>query len=160
MLDTTRLLTLSLILFSYNTIANGVDFDKTSTETPLSQRSDKYHSLADLEWKYRLILAKSNNTRDIITIFKQHHEAIDDRKIAWFVINDNELHSNISTIISSSMRAELRNYLSQYENNDMVLIGYDGEAKSVENVFNLVNFFEEIDRMPIRQYEMKVKADN
>lgn len=148
----------ALILLSFNTMANEIDFDKTSTETLLSQHNRQYHSLTDLEWNYRLILAKSDNTQDIVALFKKYAEAIDDRKIAWFVFNGNELHSNIIATISSSLRRELMNYLSRYSNNDMVLIGYDGEAKSVDNVFNIVNFFEEIDRMPIRQYEMKVNA--
>lgn len=160
MSHTIKLSMLTLILLTFNVMANESDLKKHSTGIQPTKPDITYHSLTDLEWKYRLILTKSSNTTDITAIFNKYAEEIDDRKIAWFVLNGNELHSNILIAVRPGLKSELKNYLTHYKNDDMVLIGYDGEAKSVENTSNIVNFFEEIDRMPIRQYEMQVNSAN
>jgi len=143
-----------LVLLSFNSKANEIEPAGNLTDPLSANQSIQYQSLAELEWKYRLILARSNDAEDITSLFDNYSEAVQDRKIAWFVLSGNKLHSNISKRMGPSLSAELKRYISRYKNNDMVLIGYDGEAKSVDNVYNISNFFDEIDSMPIRQYEM------
>ena len=143
------ILILSFVIMTGSVIAADDSSHKSSTVNP----DNSYQSLAELEWKYRLILARGSDG-GIVTMFEKYTEAIDDRKIAWFVLIQNSLHSNILNSITPAMAAEVTRYLEAYHDNDMVLIGYDGEVKAVDTVLSIVNFFEEIDRMPIRQYEM------
>ena len=150
-----RLFPVSLfIMFFVITTGPVLAVDNNSSEISTGDQVQNYQSLADLEWRYRLILARSSDIDDVLEMFEKYTEAIDDRKIAWFVQTGDRLHSNISKTLSSALTAEIKRYLENYQDNDMVLIGYDGEAKAVDNLLGIVNFFEEIDRMPIRQYEM------
>jgi len=154
----TKLLVIFLLLVSLTIMADSVSvIDSKPAEFEGVKQVDSYESLAELQWKYRVILVKSNDAPDIATTFTKLKEAIDDRKIAWFVIHDEKLHSNIASAVSSKLSTQIKDYLAQYQYNDMVLIGYDGEIKSSENDLNIAGIFEQIDSMPIRQYEMTNK---
>ncbi|NNJ92087.1 MAG: DUF4174 domain-containing protein [Gammaproteobacteria bacterium] len=134
----------------------------SASDTKLSQfeteiQARNYESLSELEWKYRVILVKSNDPQAIETTFTKFKQAIDDRQIAWFLLHGEKLHSNLIETISSNLSSEIKDALAYYRNDDMVLIGYDGEIKSSDTILNIAGIFEQIDRMPIRQYEMTNK---
>jgi hypothetical protein len=131
--------------------------DTKSSQFEAEKQAQNYESLSELEWKYRVILVKSNDPRVIETTFMKFKQAIDDRKIAWFLLDGEKLHSNLTKSISSNLSREIKDALAYYRNDDMVLIGYDGEIKSSDNILNIAGIFEQIDRMPIRQYEMTNK---
>jgi len=137
----TKLLFAFLLLVPLTIKADSVyAIDSKSAGFEVAKQVDSYESLSELQWKYRVILVKSNDALDIATTFMKLKEAIDDRKIAWFVIHDEKLHSNIAQAVSSKLSAQIKEYLAQYQYN-----------------LNIAGIFEQIDSMPIRQYEMTNK---
>jgi len=128
-------------------------------ERPVNNQASKkagteLDKLNQLEWQRRLILVKSENTEKIKTILFKHEEAINERKISWFILANDKLYSNYPENIGEGLVNEVQGILNYLENDNFILVGYDGEIKSTDNGLTISRVFEQIDSMPIRQLEM------
>ena len=125
-----------------------------SAKHPDDQHGNKIISLDQLAWKNRLILAKVNNFQKHESIFKQYEDAVQERNIAWFILHDNNLHSNLRLNASTVLISQISRILQDDQSETFLLIGYDGEIKARYNGLEISRIFELIDSMPMRQYEM------
>lgn len=120
------------------------------------EQSGDLVTIDQLAWQKRLILVKSGDFKTIQPALAFHREAMEERRVAWFVLTpQGKLLSNLAFKRSASLIAEIEGILQPFKQGSALLIGYDGEIKSAESNLQLESFFELIDSMPIRQYEMQ-----
>ena len=117
-------------------------------------------SLAEFEWQNRIILVNTSDasgTESVENLFKLHEDALDERHIVWFIVHSEGVVTNYTGNISTSLLGEIKTILSTTPSNNLMLIGKDGGVKSRENGLSIETIFEQIDQMPMRQYEMKMQ---
>ena len=123
---------------------------------PVSAQS-KAESLSHFEWENRLVLINTNDIKRVKELLLTYQQAIEERHILWFVLGNNEMQSNYKGIMSESLEEEVSAILSRFSKDNMVLVGKDGEVKSWNNGLDIESIFEQIDQMPMRQYERKLQ---
>ena len=123
---------------------------------PVSAQS-KADSLGQFKWESRLVLIKTTDIKRVEELLLTYQQAIEERHMLWFVLSENDMQSNYKGIISESLEDEIATVLSQFSKDNLVLVGKDGEVKSWNNGLNIESIFEQIDQMPMRQYEMQLQ---
>ena len=120
-------------------------------------------SLEDLRWKHRVILifAREPYLSNALSNLDELKAEIEERDIAWFVLDDNTLHTNYDGELDDQLREELMDsYFTPVPTETAVrLIGKDGTLKSSSIDLNLEATFGLIDRMPMRREEMRSRSD-
>ena len=126
-----------------------------SNQLMAEKMTKELHSLEELLWQNRLLLIRVTSFDSLKADLQSQTEAIDDRRIAWFVVDSKQLlRTNLSVKLTSTLQKEISGILNSYGDSVALLIGYDGEIKAVQGKLNLVDFFDAIDEMPIRKMEM------
>jgi hypothetical protein len=123
-------------------------------------QSHKTTTLADLEWKHRIIIALGNDSTVIQSIQSEidHNKSeIADRDIIYFLISPTKVSSNSPVSLSLGEIGELISDYFDDETVKVVLIGKDGGTKMEKSEFDLPYIFKLIDSMPMRQREMREK---
>ena len=123
---------------------------------PVSAQS-KADALGQFEWENRLVLIKTTDIKRVKDLFLRYKQAMDERHMLWFVLSDNGMQSNYQGAIAESLVNEVDAILSQFSQDNMILIGKDGEVKSWNNGLDIESIFEQIDQMPMRRYEMQLQ---
>ena len=113
--------------------------------------------LSALKWENRIILVlenKINETGNTLNIFEQNKDEINERDIAWFVIQNETVKTNFNGVLGKGF---LSNTHKKYEieQGHVILLGKDGGLKSYHESVDLEAIFLEIDTMPMRQVEMQ-----
>ena len=125
---------------------------------------EKPASLEDLRWKYRVILvfAREPYISNALQNLDEFKAEIQERDIAWFVLDENALHTNYDGKLEDQLREKLMDsYFTPVPVETAVrLIGKDGTLKSRSSDLNLEATFGLIDRMPMRRAEMRRKSDD
>jgi hypothetical protein len=120
-------------------------------------------SLEDLRWKHRVILifAREPYLSNALSNLDELKAEIEERDIAWFVLDDNTLHTNYDGKLDDQLREKLMDsYFTPVPTETAVrLIGKDGTLKSSSIDLNLEATFGLIDRMPMRREEMRSRSD-
>lgn len=112
-------------------------------------------TLDALQWKHRLILVREEGTSAHEDL-RRHRDQIEERHIVWFHLggNGDELATNYAGKLHDSLRDELDRLLGNADQ-CAILIGKDGGIKSRDDALDLVDYFRQIDSMPMRQREMR-----
>jgi len=125
---------------------------------------EKPASLEDFHWKYRVILifAREPYMSNALSNLSELEKEIEERDIAWFVLDENTLHTNYGGKLEDQLREELMDsYFTPVPDETAVrLIGKDGTLKSRSIDLNLEATFGLIDRMPMRRAEMRTRSDD
>lgn len=112
-------------------------------------------SPAQLEWQNRIILVYHQGADErLLGQLEQREAEIIDRRIAWFIVNDERVLSNFPGALAADFADQLRaRYPAPVPS--ALLIGLDGEVKASSSTLELDDLFGRIDQMPIRQWEMQ-----
>jgi len=125
---------------------------------------EKRVGLDSLQWKYRVILifAREPLMSNALTNLNGFEAAIEERDIAWFVLDDKSLHTNYDGKLDDKLREQLMHrYFTPVPTGTVVLlIGKDGTLKSRSSDLDLEAVFGLIDRMPMRRREMRGQSDD
>jgi hypothetical protein len=120
--------------------------------------------LDSLRWKHRVILvfAREPFRSTAVTNLNEYAAEIEEREIAWFVLDEVDLDTNYDGKLERELRADLmERYFNPIPTDPVVLlIGKDGALKSRSSELDLEATFGLIDQMPMRQEEMRRKSDN
>lgn len=126
--------------------------------TNLSAVERKDH-LARFRWDYRIILvnAPAEALDRIEKKLSVNKAAMNERHILWFIVVDGQLHTNFSETLPKDFAANIVNHYFSDANKGkgICLIGKDGSVKARQQNLDLKKLFAQIDRMPMRQAEMK-----
>ena len=124
---------------------------------------EKPLGLDDLRWKHRVILvfAREPYTSNALANLEQLAAEVEERDIAWFVLDDNALHTNYSGKLEVDLRSQLldRYFTPVPTETAVLLIGKDGTLKSRSSNLDFEAEFGLIDQMPMRREEMRRKSD-
>lgn len=129
---------------------------------PINAMSENHPTLNNLEpltWKNRVILVFTNDTEQYQTRLQQAKTEIDDRDIAWFIIDGNEIKTNYQGGVTDAFAATISRQYSALDA-AVILIGKDGGVKETGDLLSLDGLFDEIDSMPMRIREMKNKSSS
>jgi len=125
---------------------------------------EKPAGLQDLRWKYRVILifAREPYISNALSNLEEFKTEIEERDIAWFVLDEITLHTNYEGKLEDQLREELMDsYFTPVPDETAVrLIGKDGTLKSRSIDLDLEATFGLIDQMPMRRAEMRRKSDD
>ncbi len=131
-----------------------------------AQETSTLEKLEQLRWQNRIIIVKAvnNDLSSITDTLNQKKTKIDDRDILWFVVSNsanNSITSNYQGMLSKTLYTQVSSLLSN-SNQDVILIGKDGDIKSKSRSLDLQKIFTQIDAMPMRILEMQTdkNADN
>lgn len=129
---------------------------KASEEKPID--------LDGLRWKYRVILVSAHepHTSNALANLNELAAEIKERDIAWFVLGDDELHTNYKGKVIHTLREQIvdRYFTPVPNETSVLLVGKDGTLKSHSSDLNLEATFGLIDQMPMRREEMRRKSDD
>jgi hypothetical protein len=124
---------------------------------------EKPIGLDDLRWKYRVILVSAHEPHmsNALANLNEFAAEIEERDIAWFVLGDDELHTNYKGKLIHTLREQIVDrYLTPVPSETSVLlVGKDGTLKSRSSDLNLEATFGLIDQMPMRREEMLRKSN-
>ena len=124
---------------------------------------EKPIGLQDLRWKYRVILifAREPYMSNALSNLDEFKAEIEDRDIAWFVLDENTLHTNYKGKLDGQLREQLMHsyFTPQPTETAVCLIGKDGMLKSSSADLDLEATFGLIDQMPMRRAEMRRKSE-
>ena len=116
--------------------------------------------VAQLVWKNRVILIWSDqNDIDYERSLQNYEDEINDRDILWFIFNDTGVATNYEGTLSSEFISRTKQKYP-IERGRVLLIGKDGGIKDRDKTLQLNALFKKIDSMPMRQEEMKSKAQS
>lgn len=108
-----------------------------------------------LQWENRLILVNLvDKKHDVSQQLEAYRTEIDKRDIVWIIIRNDQLLSNYSGALSADLIGNIRQTINM-DDDEVILIGKDGDIKSRLRNMDLQTLFSEIDVMPMRQYEMR-----
>ena len=132
--------------------------------TPLSV---EIHKLSDLRWQHRLMIGVHEDTEVWLDVLQTLQtptmtEALKDRKLLFLIVIDDQLHSFGDTqavLDTQALLAEIQLRMAQYKDPGFALVGLDGFIKAFYPGTrpDPKLFMSEIDRMPMRQAELRSK---
>ncbi len=132
-----------------------------STHIPASDRA--LLGLDDLRWNYRVILvyATDSDWESALASLERLDAEVEDRDIAWFVIDDETMQSNLDGKLEEGLRAQIlgRYFTPEPAETTLLLVGKDGTLKSIASGLEFEAAFGLIDQMPMRIEEMRRKSE-
>lgn len=118
---------------------------------------DTVGKLDDLKWKNRLVLYFPQDEKSEFEFADSLLAELKDRKVAYFIIKEKSVDSNIPIRFSESyQKALLKRYKMGSKTDCFVLLGLDGGVKlKREEELNWELILKTIDSMPMRISEIK-----
>lgn len=119
-----------------------------------SAAADDGAELSSFRWRNRLIVvfAPTAAAADDAKSRLDSAPGIDERDIAWFVLEPAGVHSNIDTPVARTSLARLH----RADGFEAVLVGKDAAVKQRQTAaLNLPALFDAIDAMPMRRREIR-----
>lgn len=108
-----------------------------------------------LRWEYRLFLINEPaDPQALLAQLAAEAAAIDERRVAWFVLSGNRLHSNYPDKLAAGLIDRIR---EQYDfgGDEVMLIGLDGGVKLRLAETDVDRLYAAIDGMPMRRLERR-----
>ena len=119
---------------------------------------DKINHIDQLKWNNRVLIIKNDKKIDFSVKIHFLNQEFDERDfIIVYVKQQNTFINNrkMSKYFSSSIFKKIKNINS---NHTFILIGKDGQVKKTyPSEIEIKNIFIDVDRMPMRKYEMQIR---
>lgn len=129
------------------------------TTTSCEAQAENLNNISELMWKNRVILLlSSDDDKRNQQLFAKYEEAVIDRDLVWFIVQDTQVISNYQGGISKQFVERTKDTfpLNKYR---VLLIGKDGGIKSRAQQLDITELISTIDSMPMRQQEMLQQND-
>ncbi len=121
---------------------------------------DNPDHIHDLKWKNRILIIKINKKVDFSIKINRFIKEFDERNfIIVYLKNQNTYINDIemSKHFSKSILNKIKNTNSDH---NFILIGKDGKVKkSYPSKIEIEEIFFDVDKMPMRRYEMKTRKN-
>ena len=115
---------------------------------------DRLNSLEELKWQNRVFIIDNANAK-IIKELRSHKSGIEERHVYWFCVVGDAVETNYPGDVGNGFIKHLKtDYFGKY-GHPVILIGKDGGVKSKDGKLNIIDYFGQIDEMPMRQSEMR-----
>ena len=106
-------------------------------------------TISDFRWQNRIVIIKATvaEQNHIVNQLENQQAEINDRDIIWLLLPARQSNRSLADAIYE----EAQSYLDSH----VILIGKDGGVKQRQLELDLQALFKAIDRMPMRQRELK-----
>ncbi|WP_108802595.1 DUF4174 domain-containing protein [Aquimarina sp. Aq107] len=114
-------------------------------------------------WEDRLILIIADSYKNPKLVkqlkeFKNKSKNLQDRKLIVYQITPTSYQTGIDKNTSTKSSASYKKYNASNEDFKIILLGLDGGTKLKSNkVLSSVQIFDQIDQMPMRRQELRIK---
>ena len=114
--------------------------------------------LNDLKWKNRILVVLYDNEFQFFKNIKQNIKGLDERNFVIISFNNAGAFINEKPMSEKFSRSVSQKIKNINPNHRIILIGKDGSIKS-SYLFEteLEKIFYDVDKMPMRKYEMKIR---
>jgi hypothetical protein len=134
-----------------------------TSSDPAAAQGPGLADLGELRWKYRVILvfASEAEASSAVSNLEALAPGIEERDIAWFVLDGAALHTNHTASLDETLRERIleRYFTPAPGDTAVLLIGKDGQVKSRSTDLDLEATFGLIDLMPMRRREMQREGE-
>ncbi|WOJ97744.1 DUF4174 domain-containing protein [Congregibacter brevis] len=111
--------------------------------------------LGELRWQHRiLVINEPDHPAELLELLTENAGALDERKLAWFVIVAGDLRSNYGGDLHTELLGNINRRLG-ITPQESVLIGLDGGVKARGQDVDLEALYGLIDAMPMRRLEKR-----
>ena len=116
----------------------------------------RLENLDILEWTHRIVLISvdAQQKPEILQRLEREKAEIDERHIAWFLLSDDDMLSNLDAGLSPVLDQVIKKEHFRNRETGVVLIGKDGGVKYRATALDLDEIYGRIDLMPMRRAEM------
>ncbi|WP_439105597.1 DUF4174 domain-containing protein [Congregibacter sp.] len=109
--------------------------------------------LGELRWQHRiLVISEPDHPAELLELLHENADALDERKLAWFVIVEGAVNSNYDEGLGTELLGNINRRLG-IEPKESILIGLDGGVKARGEGVDLEALYGLIDAMPMRRSE-------
>ncbi len=123
----------------------------------------KLLGLDEMRWNYRVILvyALEPERAEALARLEKLEAEVEDRDIAWFVIDGETMRSNLDGQLEEGLRSQIlaRYFTPAPSETTLLLVGKDGTLKSISSGLEFEAAFGLIDQMPMRIEELRRKSE-
>lgn len=130
-----------------------------SVSPHLQASKEELVGLESLKWKYRVLLVfvQEPFVSTALQNLSELEEGIEERDLIWFLLADDQLHTNYRGRLGHELRELLldQHFTPTPVETIKILIGKDGSLKSRDPGLDLDSTFALIDQMPMRKEEMR-----
>lgn len=118
------------------------------------EANDRLNSLEELQWKNRVFIIDDAD-EGIVSELRSNERGIEERHVYWFCVVGDAVETNYPGDVGNGFIKHLKtDYFGKY-GHPVILIGKDGGVKSKDKKLDIIDYFGQIDAMPMRQSEMK-----
>lgn len=111
------------------------------------------NKLGELRWQHRvLVMSEPDHPTELLELLRENADALDERKLAWFVIVEGAVKSNYDEGLGAELLCNINRQLG-IEPQESILIGLDGGVKARGEGVDLEALYGLIDAMPMRRSE-------
>ncbi|MEO0368586.1 MAG: DUF4174 domain-containing protein [Pseudomonadota bacterium] len=114
-------------------------------------------TLADLEWRYRLLFVSATSDErgeKIVSVLQREKAEVKDRELLWIVFINDKHETNQPKELDKEFLDEALASLNKSNSMDQeqtVIIGFDGQVKARDTQFDFDQIKSIIDSMPMRR---------
>ena len=117
--------------------------------------------LSDLKWKNRVLVVVTNEKEEIKDLITNYNNELNKREFVVIQLDDEKAFIDYTQMLKRFSKSILKKVKNISQEVYFVLIGKDGRIKNLFSKNTVMNeIFSEVDKMPMRIYEMKRNPGN
>ena len=122
--------------------------------------TEKINHVRDFKWSNRVLVLVENGDIDLLNSIIENKQKLEERDFVVVLVRDKKSYIDGQEMPGKFTKSIFRKIKHSRKNHSLFLIGKDGEVKHsyLENTY-LKKIFSDVDRMPMRKYEMLLNSN-
>ena len=122
--------------------------------------TEKINHVRDFKWSNRVLVLVENGDIDLLNSIIENKKKLEERDFIVVLLRGKKSYIDGQEMSAKFTKSIFRKIKHSRKNHSLFLIGKDGEVKHsyLENTY-LKTIFSDVDRMPMRKYEMLLNSN-
>ena len=122
--------------------------------------TEKINHVRDFKWSNRVLVLVENGDIDLLSSIIENKQKLEERDFVVVLVRDKKSYIDGQEMSEKFTKSVFRKIKHSRKNHSLFLIGKDGEVKHsyLESTY-LKTIFSDVDRMPMRKYEMLLNSN-
>ena len=122
--------------------------------------TENINHVSDFKWNNRVLVIVENGGTDLLNIVIENKKKLEERDFVVVLVRGKKSYMYGQKMSAKFTKSVFRKIKYSRKNHSLFLIGKDGEVKHSysENTY-LKTIFSDVDRMPMRKYEMLLNTN-
>ena len=122
--------------------------------------TEKINHVRDFKWRNRVLVLVENGGIDLLSSIIENKQKFEERDFVVVLVRDKKSYIDGQEMSEKFTKSVFRKIKHSRKNHSLFLIGKDGEVKHsyLESTY-LKTIFSDVDRMPMRKYEMLLNSN-